>query len=95
MSDGSKSVAQVVISIETEAEIQQKQKQNIGNDNTTFKLIDFKQFAFKMCHNFVNYVMSFSGTANTPSNSVPIATVDRWYENFQKKLQNDALFWKD
>ncbi|EFA79042.1 hypothetical protein PPL_08512 [Heterostelium album PN500] len=60
MIDQSKSVAQVGISIETEAEINAKQKTNAASDNTTFKAIDFKQYAFKMCHNFVNYVLSFA-----------------------------------
>eukprot|EP01132_Coremiostelium_polycephalum_P009712 gene9712-11927_t len=93
----SKNTVQVGISIETDAEIQQKVKSSssLNDDSISFKAIDFKQFTFKMCHNLVNYILSFQGTQGLPQNQVPTSTIDRWYQNFQKKLQNDVLFWKD
>ncbi|EGG23367.1 OPI10 family protein [Cavenderia fasciculata] len=95
MFDQSKQTAQVGISIETEAEIMSKVKTNTGNENMVFKPADFKQFAFKMCHNFVNYIQSFAGTTGVPPNLIPANSVDKWYQNFQRKLQNDILFWKE
>ncbi|EGC31579.1 hypothetical protein DICPUDRAFT_99175 [Dictyostelium purpureum] len=88
-----KNTIQIGISIENDQEIQAKVIENQLNDNMIFKSTDFKQFAYKMCHNLVNYILSFSGDG-VPSNMVPATTVNKWYENFQKKLQNDALFWK-
>eukprot|EP01133_Synstelium_polycarpum_P006167 gene6167-7140_t len=89
-------VAQIGISIEPLEAVLERQKVNAPTDSLMFKTIDFRMFAFKMCKNFVNYMLSFSGsTPNVPANLVPTASVDRWYQNFQKKLQNDVLFWKD
>ncbi|KAN0028936.1 hypothetical protein ACTFIV_010804 [Dictyostelium citrinum] len=89
-------IIQIGISIETDLEIQskppieQQQQQNTSSPtsiNNFIKTEEFKQVAFKLCDNLVNYILSFS----TPNNTVPSSSINKWYENFQKKLKNDQL----
>ncbi|KAM9997921.1 hypothetical protein ACTFIY_007589 [Dictyostelium cf. discoideum] len=92
-------VIQIGISIETDLEIQskplieqqqQQQQQNTSSStsiNNFIKTEEFKQVAFKLCDNLVNYILSFS----TSNNTVPSSSINKWYENFQKKLKNDQL----
>ncbi|KAN0055360.1 hypothetical protein ACTA71_008471 [Dictyostelium dimigraforme] len=94
-------IIQIGISIETDLEIQskppieqqqQQQQQQQSNTlstsmNNFIKTEEFKQVAFKLCDNLVNYILSFS----TPNNTVPSSSINKWFENFQKKLKNDQL----
>ncbi|KAF2072046.1 hypothetical protein CYY_006636 [Polysphondylium violaceum] len=86
---------QIGINIETDQEVESKAKTGQYTDNMIFRSVDFKQFAFKMCHNLVNYILSFQGSNGAPNNMVPTNTIDKWYENFQKKIQKDVIFWKE
>ncbi|KYQ90272.1 OPI10 family protein [Tieghemostelium lacteum] len=88
---------QIGISIESEGEILSKSSAlALASDDMIFKLVDFKQYAFKMCHNLYNYILSFAGSQQgVAPNLVPTQTIDKWYENYQKKLTNDVLFWKE
>jgi hypothetical protein len=57
------------------------------------------EFTTKMLESFVNYASSFGlqqcqMTPHPQEMYVPMSTVQKWYENFQRKLTNDPDFWK-
>lgn len=59
----------------------------------------FTEFVQKMLTNFVNYVTSFSVTqaqmtANPTENFVPLSVLQRWYDTFDRRLQQNPNFWK-
>ena len=57
------------------------------------------EFTMKMLENFVNYASSFGlqqsqMTPNPQESYVPMSAVQKWFENFQRKMTNDPDFWK-
>lgn len=57
------------------------------------------QFGQKMLENFFNYASSFATTqsqmvANPSENFVPLSTLQNWYVNFERRLQQNPSFWK-
>lgn len=57
------------------------------------------QFGQKMLENFFNYASSFATTQSqmqpNPSESfVPLSTLQNWYVNFERRLQQNPNFWK-
>ncbi|XP_028399756.1 protein Hikeshi-like [Dendronephthya gigantea] len=57
------------------------------------------EFTMKMLENFVNYASSFGlqqsqMTPNPQETYVPMGAVQKWFENFQRKMTNDPDFWK-
>ncbi|BFZ16116.1 hypothetical protein BsWGS_19155 [Bradybaena similaris] len=59
----------------------------------------FVEFCTKMLENFFNYASSFAVTQNqmvpNPSETfVPLSTLKNWFENFQRRLQQNPYFWK-
>ncbi|XP_027703834.1 protein Hikeshi isoform X1 [Vombatus ursinus] len=59
----------------------------------------FTQFTQKMLDNFYNFASSFavSQAQMTPNPSevfIPANVVLKWYENFQRRLTQNPLFWK-
>lgn len=63
---------------------------------TTHSYITFAQ---KMLENLVNYVASFAVTQQnmTPNPGVsyiPLNTLQTWYQNFERRLQQNPNFWK-
>eukprot|EP01112_Ceratiomyxa_fruticulosa_P013394 TRINITY_DN3769_c0_g2_i1.p1 TRINITY_DN3769_c0_g2~~TRINITY_DN3769_c0_g2_i1.p1 ORF type:complete len:210 (-),score=47.48 TRINITY_DN3769_c0_g2_i1:316-945(-) len=104
-----KVVAQVGISIEPMANIEsQSQSQAIVTAQTsavsTIQIADMLEFSQRLLKNFVNYALSFTTTVTVPSSSsfsgstqqsvVPTTVVEKWFESFSRKLQNDPFFWK-
>ncbi|CAH1787190.1 unnamed protein product [Owenia fusiformis] len=89
-------VAQIGVSVEPLDQLAQQtpdQSAAISDTNT------FVEFSTKMCENLFNYVASFTQTQSqmTPMPTetfVPLSTLQRWYENFQRRLQQNPLFWK-
>lgn len=62
-------------------------------------LDSMRQFVNKMLESCFNYVSSFSVTSSqiVPSSTetyVPLNTLQQWYLNFQRRLQQDPNFWK-
>ena len=88
--------AQVGIMVEPLSEISQK----IPATNTEASTVDsFTDFSQKMLENFFNYASSFCVTPGTspinPSATyVPMAVLQQWYTNFQRRLQANPNFWK-
>lgn len=52
-----------------------------------------------MIENFLNFASSFAVTqaqmvANPSETFVPLSTLHNWYNNFQRRLQQNPNFWK-
>lgn len=68
--------------------------------NTQASTIDsHTEFSQKMLENFFNFASSFAvmpgqGPINMTENYVPLSVVQRWYENFIRKMQANPNFWK-
>jgi hypothetical protein len=57
------------------------------------------EFGKKMLENFFNFSSSFSITQNqmvpNPSETfVPLSTLSTWFQNFQRRLEQNPDFWK-
>ncbi|XP_063829810.1 protein OPI10 homolog [Ostrinia nubilalis] len=86
--------AQIGISIEPEDNIQLLASSIAIQTNSNIT------FAQKMLESLVNYVASFSVTQDqmtpTPGVSyIPLNTLHTWYQNFERRLQQNPNFWKD
>lgn len=61
---------------------------------------EYLSFAQKMLENLVNFVASFTVTQEqmTPTPGVayiPLSTLHTWYQNFERRLQQNPNFWKN
>lgn len=83
--------AQIGISIEpaVNAELQ------IANNEITQNVSTFVEFTQYMVNNLFNYVSSYV-IEGCPEQQpmVPLISVQKWYENFQRKLNLNPYFWK-
>ncbi|CAL1284275.1 unnamed protein product [Larinioides sclopetarius] len=89
-------VAQLGVSIEP---LQQLELQTPVTTSNPTNMDSFMEFTNKMLENFVNYICSFAVTPNqippgTSENYIPINTVQQWYVNFQRRLQQNPNFWR-
>nr|XP_047145515.1 protein OPI10 homolog [Hydra vulgaris] len=85
--------AQVGIAIEPLNEVLQKTPTN--TDIST--LSSFVEFTQKMMINAFNYCCSFAVQQSQISSNemfIPISSLQKWYELFQRKLEMDPNFWK-
>lgn len=85
-------IAQIGVSIEPEASLLQQTPATTSTDT-------YYQFGQKMIQNFFNFVSSFSVTQSqmvpNPSETfVPLSTVQTWFTNFERRLQQNPNFWK-
>ncbi|KAL9692224.1 hypothetical protein quinque_015837 [Culex quinquefasciatus] len=85
-------IAQIGVSIEPEASLLQQTPATTTTDT-------YYQFGQKMIQNFFNFVSSFSVTQSqmvpNPSETfVPLSTVQTWFTNFERRLQQNPNFWK-
>ncbi|XP_053695851.1 protein OPI10 homolog [Sabethes cyaneus] len=85
-------IAQIGVSIEPEAALIQQTPATASSDT-------YFQFGQKMIENFFNFVSSFSLTQsqmvpNPNETFVPLSTVQTWFTNFQRRLQQNPNFWK-
>ncbi|XP_055541719.1 protein OPI10 homolog [Wyeomyia smithii] len=85
-------IAQIGVSIEPEASLIQQTPATASSDT-------YFQFGQKMIENFFNFVSSFSLTQsqmvpNPNETFVPLSTVQTWFTNFQRRLQQNPNFWK-
>lgn len=60
---------------------------------------NYTQFGQKMLENFFNYMSSFAVNQrqmqpNPGETFVPLSSVQTWYQNFQRRLQQNPNFWK-
>lgn len=92
----SSTCVQIGIALESLSEIY---NQTPATNTMASHLTNFQEFAFKMCENLFNYISSFSINREEMMHSVtetyvPISSLQRWYKNFQRKLEVDPNFWK-
>jgi len=88
--------AQVGIAVESEAQVMGLTPATATEPSSVPTFVEFTQ---KMLQNFVNYSSSFAVTqaqmTPQPSESfISLSVVQRWYENFQRRLQMNPNFWK-
>jgi len=88
--------AQVGISVEPLVEVQQR---TALLDTEASKVTSFIEFSQKMLENFFNYASSFAvvpglAVMDTTATYVPIDVLQKWYVNFERRLQNNPDFWK-
>lgn len=84
--------AQIGISIEP---LINAESQIINSDNTKQNVSSFVEFTQKMVQSLYNYMSSYaveSGPLQTPM--VPLLSIQKWYENFERKLNLNPNFWK-
>ncbi|XP_049888037.1 protein OPI10 homolog isoform X2 [Pectinophora gossypiella] len=85
--------AQIGISIEPENNVQ------LLASSVAQQAEDYVTFAQKMLDNLVNFVASFTVTQEqmtlTPGVLyIPLSTLQTWYQNFERRLQQNPNFWK-
>ncbi|CAH0699424.1 unnamed protein product [Spodoptera exigua] len=86
--------AQIGIAIEPESNVQLLASSVAQQQN------NYITFAQKMLEHLVNFVASFSVTQDqmtpTPGVSyIPLNTLHTWYQNFERRLQQNPNFWKN
>lgn len=84
--------AQIGISIEPEA--------NIMPMEPTANQFQHFQFGQKILENFFNFASSFAVTQsqmvpNPNETFVPLSTLQQWFLNFQRRLEQNPNFWKN
>ncbi|XP_058058132.1 protein OPI10 homolog [Anopheles bellator] len=86
-------IAQIGVSIEPETAL-------IQQTPATTTSSTYYQFGQKILENFFNFVSSFSVTQtqmapNFNETYVPLSTLQTWYTNFERRLQQNPNFWKN
>lgn len=85
-------IAQIGVSIEQESVVQQLTP-------ATANVSTYYEFGQKMLENFFNFASSFAVTQaqmlpNPSETYVPLSTLQTWFTNFQRRLQQNPNFWK-
>ncbi|XP_005105901.1 protein Hikeshi [Aplysia californica] len=88
--------AQIGISVEQLDQIAQQTPATVANAPS---VPAFVEFSTKMLESFFNYASSFAASHNQIAMShsetfVPMSTLKNWFENFQRRLQQNPYFWK-
>ncbi|XP_025085603.1 protein Hikeshi-like [Pomacea canaliculata] len=89
-------LAQIGISVEP---LQQLSQQTPVTSSSDTSVAPFVEFSSKMLENFFNYASSFAVrqaemVPNPTELFVPLSTLQKWFENFQRRLQQNLYFWK-
>lgn len=83
-------IAQVGVSIEPIATVMQQTPATTAEN--------YHVFGKKMLDNFVNFVSSFTVSQNQMDGGgglyVPLTTITTWFNNFQRRLEQNPNFWK-
>lgn len=86
-------IAQIGVSVEPEESVMAQVPASTNDVETTYV------FGKKMLENFVNFASSFSVRQcemqpNPVENYVPMSTLNTWFTNFERRLQQNPTFWK-
>ncbi|CAI9722707.1 Hypothetical predicted protein [Octopus vulgaris] len=86
-------VSQIGISVEP---LQDLSQQTPATSAAVSNLEPFMDFSKKMVENLFNFASSFaSKTPMNPSESyIPFSTLEKWYNNFLRKMEQDPYFWR-
>jgi protein Hikeshi len=87
-------IAQIGISLEPEPNVLNQTSQTQTNEAETSYV-----FGKKMLESFMNFASSFtirqSEMQPNPSETyVPVSTLNNWFTNFERRLQQNPNFWK-
>jgi len=90
-------VAQIGVSVEPLTQLAQQTPATAATAPTADT---FAQFTTKMCQNFFNFASSFALTQSemTPMPNqqfVPLNSVQKWFENFKRRMTMNPNYWKD
>lgn len=86
-------VGQMGISVENLADI--KFMDSGANAQKAQASVDtFAEFSKKMLESFYNYATSFAVPGQAGELFFPVRTLEGWYTNFERKLQQNPNFWK-
>ncbi|XP_071955469.1 protein Hikeshi-like [Antedon mediterranea] len=88
--------AQIGISVENMNEISQRTP---AVNTQASKVESFREFSQKMLESFFNYASSFAITQGQMvpqpnATFIPTDVIQKWFENFQRKLSQDLYFWR-
>ncbi|XP_033646298.1 protein Hikeshi-like isoform X3 [Asterias rubens] len=91
-----KTMSQIGISVEPLHVIQH---QIPAESTQTLTLTSSSEFSMKMLENFYNYASSFgiNQSQMTPQPNIswiPMTVLDKWFQNFKKKMAQDQNFWR-
>ncbi|XP_033628966.1 protein Hikeshi-like [Asterias rubens] len=91
-----KTMSQIGISVEPLHVIQH---QIPAETTQTLTLTSFSEFSMKMLENFYNFASSFgiNQSQMTPQPNIswiPMTVLDKWFQNFKKKMAQDQNFWR-
>ena len=88
-------LAQIRISVEPLAQLAQ---QTPVTSTSETSIAPFVEFSTKMLESFFNYasfaVQQAQMVPNPTETFVPLSTLQKWFENFQRHLQQNPYFWK-
>lgn len=90
-------IAQIGISVEPVDVIRNLTPAAGVNASTVENVIEYTQ---NLLENFVNYASSFAISANEAQSRqtdtfVPFTVVQKWYDNFKRRLDVNPYFWKN
>lgn len=85
-------VGQMGISVENLADIQ------FMDSGVTQKMAaqvdSFAEFSKKMLESFYNFATSFAVAGQNGEQFFPVRTLEQWFSNFERRLQQNPNFWK-
>lgn len=89
-------LAQIGISVEPLTQLAQQTPDTFANTSTVEPFIEFST---KMVESLFNYAASFGQTQaqmtpNPTETYVPLSTLQQWYTNFQRRLEQNLYFWR-
>ena len=89
-------LAQIGISVEPLTQLAQQIPNTFA---TTTSVEPFLEFSRKMLESFFNYASSFAVTQakmtpNPEETYVPLSTLQNWFTNFQRRLEQNLYFWR-
>ena len=89
-------LAQIGISVEPLSQLAQQTPVTTTSETS---IAPFVEFSTKMLESFFNYASSFAVqqaqmVPNPTETFVPFSTLQKWFENFQRRLQQNPYFWK-
>ena len=89
-------LAQIGISVEPLTQLAQQTPDTFASTTTVEPFLEFSR---KMLESFSNYAASFAitqaqMTPNPSETYVPLSTLQTWFTNFQRRLEQNLYFWR-
>ena len=89
-------LVQIGISVEPLTQLAQQTPDTFASSTTVEPFLEFSR---KMLESFFNYAASFAitqaqMTPNPSETYVPLSTLQTWFTNFQRRLEQNLYFWR-